>query len=150
MREVSHHLRKAYLDLLNPLTVEGVVIPIFDERVNPKITIPTFKGGKSYVLIRDQNEVETTNHQCSFRKTATISLDIICKYPLNVGSKLSTELISDAIQQVINTFNSQAVTFAGFQVFNTRLETSRNIVENGDTETAYRKILVFSHSIYEQ
>lgn len=149
MKEVSHHLRKAYLDLLSNLTIDSTIIPIFDERINPKVSIPTFKGAKAYILITDQNEVETTNHQCTFRKTATLTLDIITKYPLNVGSKLSTELISDQIQQIIHTFNNQNVNFDGFQVLNTKLEFSRNIIENGDTETVYRKILAFSHSIYE-
>ena len=149
MKEISHILRKAYLDLLNPLTIDEIIIPIFDERVNPKSQIPTYKGGRCYVLIRDQNEVETTNSQCTFRKTASITLDIITKYPLNVGGKLASELISNAIQEKVNTFNQISFEMEDFQVLSTRLEFSRNITENADTETAYRKILGFSHSIYQ-
>ena len=42
MIETSHLLRKAYLDLLNPFIIEGITIPIFDNLVNPKITIPKY------------------------------------------------------------------------------------------------------------
>jgi len=149
MKEISHIIRKAYLDLLKPLTLDSMYVPVFDERVNPQVQIPTYKGGRCYVLIRDQNEVETTNSQCTFRKTASITLDIVTKYPLNLGGKLTSELISNEIQQKINTFNQISFEMEGFQVLSTKLEFSRNITENGDTETAYRKILGFSHSIYQ-
>jgi len=150
MKEISYRLRDAYATLLNPLTVESVVIPIFDERVNPKSVIPTFKGGKAYILITDQNEVETTNNQCTFRKTATIALDIVTKYPLNIGGKIASELISNAIQEIVlNGVGIQSIAIPEFQVLTTRLEFSRSFIENGDTETAYRKLLVFTHSIYE-
>lgn len=150
MKEVSYRIRDAYTTLLNPLTVASITIPIFDERVNPKSTIPTLKGGKAYVLITDQNEVETTNNQCSFRKTVTIALDIITKYPLNVGGKIASELIADKIQQIIlSGVGIQAIYIPEFQVLSSRLEMSRAMIENGDTETAYRKLLVFSHTIYE-
>ena len=150
MKEVSYRIRDAYTTLLNPLTVASITIPIFDERGNPKSTIPTLKGGKSYVLITDQNEVETTNNQCSFRKTVTITLDIITKFPLNIGGKIASELIADKIQQIIlSGVGIQAIYIPEFQVLSSRLEMSRAMIENGDTETAYRKLLVFSHTIYE-
>lgn len=150
MKEVSYRIRDAYTTLLNPLTVASITIPIFDERVNPKSTIPTLKGGKSYVLITDQNEVETTNNQCSFRKTVTITLDIITKFPLNIGGKIASELIADKIQRIVlSGVGIQAIYIPEFQVLSSRLEMSRAMIENGDTETAYRKLLVFSHTIYE-
>jgi hypothetical protein len=149
MKEISHLLRKAYLDTLSPLTVEGSFIPIFDELVNPNSSTGNIQGATAYVIIRDQNEVETTNSQCTFRKTASITLDIVTKYPLNRGGKLASELISNEIQQKINTFNQISFEMEGFQVLSTKLEFSRNITENGDTMTAFRKILGFSHSIYQ-
>lgn len=149
MKEVSHLLRQAYADLLTPLTVEGVVIPVFDERVNPNATIPTYRDGKAYVLITDQNEVENTTNRNNISKACTISLDIVTKYQLNSGGKLASELISNEIQQIIRVLLTNPVTIAGFQVMLTRLELSRSFVENGSTETAYRKLLVFNHKIYE-
>lgn len=149
MKEISHRLRKAYYDLLNPFVIEGVTIPIFDQRVNPETTIPTYRGGNTYVLITNQTEVETTNNQCTFRKQASITLDIVTKYPLNHGGSLASELISDAIQQEVHLKLSNPIAFTGFQVLSTKLEFSRAMIENGDTQTAYRKLLAFSHSIYE-
>jgi len=149
MKEVSHLLRKAYLDLLSPLTVNSVIIPIFDERVNPNKAIPSFMGGIAYVLVTDQNESENTSNRNNLSKAATISLDIITKYDLNSGGKLASELISNEIQQQIRILLDNPITISGFQIMFTRLEFSRGFVENGSTETAYRKLLVFNHKIIE-
>ena len=150
MKEISYRLREAYATLLNPVIVESITIPVFDERVTPTAVIPTFKGGKAYILITDQNEVETTNNQCTFRKTATIAFDIITKFPLNYGGKISSELIANEIQEIVlNGVGVQSISMSGFQVLSTRLEFSRAFIENGETQTAYRKLLVFNHSIYE-
>ena len=149
MKEVSHLLREAYLTLLQPLSVEGVTIPIFDERVNPNATIPDYRSGKAYVLITDQNEVENTTNRNNLTKAATISLDIITKYQLNSGGKLASELISNEIQQQVRVLLSNPITISGFQVQFTRLEFSRGFVENGSTQTVYRKLLVFNHKIIE-
>lgn len=149
MKEISHRLRLAYLTLLEPLIVEGVTIPIFDGRVPSGANIPVYRDSDAYILITDQNEVETTENRCNLKKLATISLDIVTKYPLNQGGSLASELISDAIQQAVRVNLQNPIAFPEFQVISTRLEFSRNFVENGQTETAYRKVLAFSHNIYE-
>jgi parallel beta-helix repeat protein len=144
--EISHMLRLAIIETLTPLVVEGVTIPIFDERVNPAETIPELLNGISYVLIRDQQEVETTNDKCAFRQNAVITLDCVVKYPVNVGSKLASELISCEIQSRIN----RQVPIPGWQVLVVRRVNATSIVEQGITQTAYRKLITFQFDVYKR
>jgi hypothetical protein len=144
--EISHLLRLAIIQTINPLVVEGVTIPIFDERVNPAETIPELLNGISYVLIRDQQEVETTNDKCAFRQNALITLDCVVKYPVNVGSKLASELISCEIQSRIN----RQVPIPGWQVLVVRRVNATSIVEQGQTQTAYRKLITFQFDVYKR
>jgi hypothetical protein len=152
MIETSHLLRKAYLDLLNPFIIEGVTIPIFDNLVNPAITnIFKYKGADCYIIVLDQNEVETSNNDCSQRTTSVISLDIVTKYPLNVGGVLASELISSKIQTLVNTLEGQSINInlANIQVLGTSLINSRSFSDQGLNLTIYRKRLTFQHSIYQ-
>jgi len=144
--EISHLLRLAIIQTINPLVVEGVTIPIFDERVNPAATIPELLNGISYVLIRSQEEFETTNDKCAFRQNALITLDCVVKYPVNVGSKLASELISCEIQSRIN----RQVPIPGWQVLVVRRVNATSIVEQGITQTAYRKLITFQFDVYKR
>jgi hypothetical protein len=151
MIETSHLLRKAYLDLLNPFIIEGVTIPIFDNLVNPAITIPKYKGADSYIIVLDQNEVETSNNDCTQRTTSVISLDVVTKYPLNVGGVWASELICSKIYELVNTLEDQSINIilANVQVLGTSLINSRSFTDQGLNLTIYRKRLTFQHSIYQ-
>jgi hypothetical protein len=151
MKEISHLLRLAYLTILQPLQVEGVTIPISDLVLNPNTVVPTYRNGKCYVLIGDQNEVENSNNDCSFRQTATINLDIVTKYPMNGGSRLASEYISNVIQEKVNLLTGQAIVFEeqGFQVLSTRKVFANTFQESGQSIMVYRKRLTFAHTIYQ-
>lgn len=163
MNEISHILREEVIKTLNPIIVNfdqgfyyaldmdfggsvgQVIIPIFDERVNPAVELPDLMGSKAYVLIRDQQEIETTNDKCSFRQNALITIDCICKFPPNVGSKYAAELISAYIQPLM----ASNIEFPGWQNMSVRKVNSQSIVEQGVNATAYRKILTYSFDVYE-
>jgi hypothetical protein len=151
MKNTSHLLRKAYIDLLSPFVIESVTIPVFDNLVNPAVTIPKYMGADAYILIVDQNEVETSNNDCSQRITSVISIDIVTKYPLNVGGLLSCELIANDVLEAVNTLTGQPIQIneSGIQVLSTTLLNSRTFTENGGNLTAFRKRLTFSHSILQ-
>jgi hypothetical protein len=144
--EISHMLRLAIIETLTPLVVEGVTIPIFDEDVNPAEEIPSLLNGISYVLIRNQQEVETTNDKCSFRQNALITLECVIKYPVNVGSKLATELISFEIQARIN----RQIPIPGWQVLTVKRVNATSIPDQGKTQTAYRKLITFQFDVYKR
>jgi len=151
MKEFSNLLRLAYLELLNPLILEGVTIPILDEMVNPNQQTATYRASQAYVLITDQNEVETSNNFSTFRQTATISLDIITKFPNGSGSRLASELISDKIQTQVNLLNGQSINIDNsvIQVLSTTKVASTSFVEPGQSLVVFRKRITFSHIIIQ-
>jgi hypothetical protein len=152
MKNTSHLLRKAYIDLLTPFVIESVTIPIMDGSVNPAVTIPKYRGAETYIILLDQSDVETSNNDCSQRTTSVIGLDIVTKYPLNVGNSLSCELISNQILQAVNPKNGQPIQIneLGIQVLGTTVIINRMLPpENGGNLTAFRKRLTFSHSILQ-
>jgi hypothetical protein len=146
MNEISTNLRIAVIDAISPIIVEGVTIPIFDSRVNPSIAIPVLRGAKAYVIIRDQQEVETIGCKVGTRQNAIINLDCIAKYPANVGSKVTAELISGEIQPLINRF----MTLTGWNLMNVTKVNSNSIVEQGLTETSFRKLITYSFDVFEE
>jgi hypothetical protein len=151
MKEVSHLIRKAFIDELSPFTIEGVTIPIFDNRINPQVTIPNYKGGSAYIIILDQNEVETTSNECTLDQTATITFDIVVKYPTNFGGMLASELISNQLQQAVIGFNGVTLTLSDSKIKIQRITkiAGNSFVENGASLTSYRKRITFSIEIYE-
>lgn len=163
MNEISHILRKAVIDALNPITLQidtgfyyaldmnfggdtgQVYVPIFDERVNPVVPLAEIAGSKGYLLVRDQQEVETTNDKCQTRQNALITLDCVTKFPPNVGSKYFAELISAEIQpQILANLDVQ-----GWQILKVTKVNSQSLAEQGITSTAYRKIITYSFDVFE-
>jgi hypothetical protein len=151
MKEVSNLLRLAYLNILSPLVVEGVTIPVLDEMVNPNQQTATYRASQAYVLITDQNEVETSNNFSTFRQTATISLDIITKFPNGSGSRLTSEIISDKIQTQVNLLTGQSINIDNsvIQVLSTTKVSSTSFVEPGQSLVVFRKRITFSHIIIQ-
>jgi len=151
MNEISSILRIALINVISPLVVEGVTIPIFDSRVNPNVTIPSLNRGKCYVIIRDQQEVETLGCKVGYRQNALISLDIIAKYPANVGSRVTTELISGTIQPMIHEANfAPLLAEFGWNLMKITKVSSRGLEENGNTETAYRKLITYQFDVFQE
>lgn len=163
MNEISYSLRKAVIDALNPIIINidsgfyyalnidfggetgEVAIPIFDERVNPVVPIPSVLGAKTYVLVRDQQENETTNDKCTFRQNALITLDCVTIFPPNVGSKYISEQVSAYIQPII----SNSIDVTGWQILSVSKVNSQSLVEPGVSSTAYRKLITYSFDVYE-
>jgi hypothetical protein len=151
MKEISHLLRKAYLDLLQPLTVEGVIIPIGDTLLNVNQSPVTYRSGIAYVLVTDQTETETSNNDCGFRQNASIVFDCIVKYPNGSGSKLAVELISGAIQEKVVSLGGQFIQIGltGFQILNTQKAFAQSFTELGETLTVFRKRITFTQQVWQ-
>jgi hypothetical protein len=149
MKEVSYRFREAFINLLSPLVVDGITIPIFDERVPPESVglLPVFRKAESYIIVRDQFENESTNDKCQIRQDAIITLDVITKFPKNGGGKIASELISEAIQLLVN---RDSIIIPDFDVLNVRKESSNTIIENTNVSTLYRKLIRYRLDVYEQ
>jgi hypothetical protein len=119
--------------------------------VNPNQQTATYRASEAYILITDQNEVETSNNFSTFRQTATISLDIITKFPNGSGSRLASEMISDKIQTQVNLLNGQSININNsvIQVLSTTKVASTSFVEPGQSLVVFRKRITFSHIIIQ-
>lgn len=151
MKEVSHHIRLSYLSVLASLTVNNILIPVNDEQLPVGVSPAAINGGKAYVIIRDQQEAPTDFNKCGIIQQAAITLDVITKFPKGSGGKITSELISDAIQQIINPFGEVNLTInSDFQIQSISKDLSQGLVENTDTETCYRKIIIYNNKINEK
>ena len=151
MNEISTILRIALINVISPLLVEGVEIPVFDKRVNPNVPIPTLLGAKCYIIIKNQQEVETVGCKVGYRQNALISIDINVKYPANVGSSVTTELISGTIQPMMHEGNFDSL-LAGFgwNLMKITRPNAQELEENGNTQTNYRKLITYNFDVFEQ
>lgn len=151
MKEISHLIRIAYLDLINPLIVEGVTIPVVDMVLNTNQAVPTYRSGRAFVICSDQTEVETSNNDCTYRQNSVITFDVVVQYPNGSGSRLATELISDAIQERVVSLDGQFIQIGlqGFQVLNTQKSFAQSLMDQGQTLTAFRKRIIFTQQVWQ-
>jgi hypothetical protein len=151
MKEVSTEIRKGVLTALGSLEIDGVVIPIFDSQVPTQAVIPTYKGGLAYIVLKDQQEVETTDNKCTFRQNASITLDVITKFPKGSGGNLNAETISKAIQYIIQPFNGIGISAGSdFQILRTTKSASQSLREETPTQSVYRKIIIYTFDTFEK
>lgn len=147
MKEIATNIRTAILAEISPLVVSGVTIPVYDTFLPPTVAPATFMGSQAYVLITDQNEAETTNNDCSIRQTATVSINIITKFPQGFGGKKASETISNVIQLAITKENLNLP--ADLQLINLRKAFSRVQIEQGTSEIGYQKIIGYTLDIFQ-
>ena len=151
MNEISSILRIALINVISPLVVEGVTIPIFDGSVNPNVAIPKLRKALSYVIIDNQQENETIGCKVGYRQNALISLYIVTKYPSGVGSRVTSELISGTIQPMIHEANfAPLLAEFGWNLMKITKVSSRGLEENGNTETAYRKLITYQFDVFQE
>ena len=147
MREIATNIRTAILAEISPLVISGVTIPVYDTFLPPTVAPATFMGGQGYVLITDQNEAETTNNDCSIRQSATVSINIITKFPQGSGGKKASETISNVIQQALTIDN--LVLPADLQLINLTKSFSRTQIEQGTSQIGYQKIIGYTLDIFQ-
>lgn len=147
MIEIATEIRKAIIAEISPLILSGVTIPVYDTELPPGINPANYLGSQAYVLITDQNEAETTNNDCSIRQTASVTINIITKFPQGSGGKKASETISNVIQQAITKENLTLP--AGLQLLNLRKEFSRIQIETGSSQIGYQKIIGYNLDIFQ-
>jgi len=147
MIEIATEIRKAIIAEISPLTLSGVTIPVYDTELPPGINPANYLGSQAYVLITDQNEAETTNNDCSIRQTASVTINIINKFPQGSGGKKASETISNVIQQAITKENLSLP--AGIQLLNLRKAFSRVQIEQGSSQIGYQKIIGYNLDIFQ-
>lgn len=148
--DVSEALRRAYFTALTPLVVDGVTIPVFDEYVNPNITIPVLDQSEVYVIIQDQQEIEGVQNFCSYRQNCNITLRIVTKYETNkqLGKKVA-EKISNVVQSKIKpTGKTHALINAnGYTFQRVNKEVSQTLFEQSASLTAISKVIIYNNIV---
>jgi hypothetical protein len=147
MREISTDIRVAVIDAITPLVVGGVTIPVHDTELPSTINPAVYLGSQAYVLISDQNEVETTNNDCSIRQNAVIQVSIVTKFPQGSGGKKASENISNLVQQNMLLSNLQLP--ADLQAINLRKNFSRVQIEQGSSQIGYQKIISYTLDVFQ-
>lgn len=148
--DVSQALRTAYFEVLTPLIVDGVEIPVFDEEVNPLVDIPILDQALCYVVIQDQQETEGVQTYCSYRQNCSLTIRIVTKYNSNQSiGKVVAEKISNVVQAKIKpTGKTHSLTNANGYVFQkVSKELSRTIWEHSNGTTAQSKVIIYNNIV---
>lgn len=151
MKDVSNPYRKAFVDVLTPFQIGIVTIPVFDNQVNPQVTLPTYRSAQSYIIILDQAETEVTNNDCTLDQNAVLSLDIVTKF---TGSAINTFTVNEIANQVsetvyanlLDTFNASN---AGIKAQDINTFRRTFPPEQGASLTVVRKRITFTSRTYQ-
>lgn len=146
MKEISYRLRSALIQAIEPLTLNGIEIPIMDQVVNPSVPIPSVSGALAYVLINGQTNTETTDDKCGTRLDANISFDVVTKFPKGMGGSITSELIAENIMSEINRF----LIIPDFKLIRVDMNFNQNLTEQSTSETVFRKIVSYRFDVYEE
>ena len=124
---------------INHLSVE---IPVFDEFVNPSVTLPSIGGASQvYIILQDQqeqkNDVQTF---CAPRFNLSLTVRIITTWK-TVGSKILCEDIGDTVFNLLT--DSRGISKIN-GIEQVELVTAQSLSEETVNEFAFSKILILN------
>lgn len=144
MQIFSHLLRQQYIQALAGISLNGIIIPVNDEVLTS--TPAMIQTAECYIILTNQTVNEAPGTKCGEAYLATIQVDVVTKFRVNSGAKLTSELIAaEAVKRLL----ADPVQIQGLNVRRCRLVTQRGVREDSDAYRIYRNILVFSHNINE-
>ena len=142
MKEVIHRVRKALIDKLNGnVTLRGATVPIYN-RIPSNATYPLIR---IYSVSNDEVDQNRTSYI-----TETITrLEVITRFSGDSGGELDSNLITDAILQIVRTRSADYIDLEaeGFKVFTSTVEGINYLTEDGDDFTYFRTIIELSNRI---
>ena len=142
--DINTIIRGKVLDALNDLKYNGILIPIFDEVVNPKVVIPKIENAETFVVIQDQQSSDSaTQTVCAVRLTANITIKVVTTWKLS-GSKKLCEDIGNLIDTKLRTLRNESKLS---DVQEVKLSVSRTITEKSESNLAFSKIMIYSITI---
>ncbi len=149
MLDPSTALRDAYLENLdNTIIIDGVPIPAYDEQLPVNAPVGLIRGASCYILIKNQTEADSSV-KCLFANDCSITVDINTKFPKSKGGKYLSEVISNEVQKLIyeSASGNNLNLTPDFNCLSTRKELGSGLIEYNVTNTNFRKIIVFLHTI---
>ncbi len=131
-------VRKAVYDSINNISVDGFLIPCFDQRVTrtQNQDVPSH-----YVLMTTQSNRIDKLDKCEWNWESQILLDIITSFDLpgNPGSRLLSDNILDAVIAATNNITLDAG--SGLTVFSQTPSFPNDIITITKKEAIFRKLM---------
>lgn len=139
---ISTIVRGKYFQALSGLKYNNVVIPVFDEVVNPSATIPVINGAECYVILQNQQERDGGMQiYCQYRILADITVKVVTKFGTVGGKKLSEDIADLIDAKIRNGRNGNLISVSNVSVV------ERSTVESSSQHLAFQKILIYTNTI---
>lgn len=142
MKEVIHRVRKALLDKLNGnVTLRGATVPIYN-RIPSNATYP-------FIRIYSVSNDEVDQNRTSYITETITRLEVITRFSGDSGGELDSNLITDAILQIVRTRSADYINIddEGFNVFTSTVAGINYLTEDSDDFTYFRTIIELSNKI---
>ena len=142
MKEVIHRVRKALLDKLNGnVTLRGATVPIYN-RIPSNATYP-------FIRIYSVSNDEIDQNRTSYITETITRLEVITRFSGDSGGELDSNLITDAILQIVRTRSADYINIddEGFNVFTSTVAGINYLTEDSDDFTYFRTIIELSNRI---
>ena len=139
---ISTIIRGKYITALSGLKYNNVLIPVFDEVVNPSVTIPVINGAECYVILQNQQERDDGMQiYCQYRILADITVKVVTKFGTVGGKKLSEDIADLIDAKIRNGRNGNLISVSNVSVV------ERSTVESSSQHLAFQKILIYTNTI---
>lgn len=98
----SQIIRGLIFEALQGYTYKGVEIPVFDEVINPEVTLPAVDNAQEvYVVMQDQQELyDAVQTACSPRFVLNITLRVVTKWGLTASKTVCENITSDLLSRI--------------------------------------------------
>lgn len=139
---ISTIIRGKYITALTGLKYSNIAIPIFDEVVNPTVTIPVISGAECYILLQGQQERDAgIQNFCTYRIEADITVKIVTKYNTTGGKKLSEDIAALVDGKIRSGRDTNLISVQQVDLM------ERSTVETSKENIAFQKILMYTNTI---
>lgn len=128
---------------LGGLKYNDVIIPIFDEQVVGETAV-VGNAVEVYILLQGQQTIDdSTQTVCDYRLISDITVKVVTKFK-DTGRKIMCEEIGKLALDKIKGIR-EVSRINGIDKI--RLDVSRSIIEQTDSETAFSKVMIFRNYI---
>ena len=126
---------------VNGLYFEDKFIPVFDEYVNPNITIPVVRGASTYIILQDQSEqFSSIQNVCNVVFDLSLTIRIVTKFGTVGGKKLSEDIGREVINRIMTKRGDSKIE----GIKRVELINSTSYSEQSKTNLAFSKILILN------
>lgn len=134
-------IRGKVMTALSGYTHNGVVVPVFDEVVNPAVALPTIAGAQVYIVLQDQQETpNAVQTLCSPRSNVNLTIRVVTIFG-PVGNKKLSEDIGDEVLDLIRDDRGGSK-LSGIK--DVELPISRSLSEVTAENISFSKILILN------